>query len=118
MSSNSSLVSVEVLSSMPEKSQKRTLRRDPVEDSDLEESSSTRTYGNNCISEQDFEEITGKVENKTSKRSRDTEHCQREKLKLIESLSAKADNLTNSASLDPSCSTSGTETHENLQDVL
>ena len=48
-----------------------------------------------------------------SKRLRDTEQCQREILKLIENLSAKVDNLSNSSSLDPGCST-----HENLQDVL
>ena len=53
-----------------------------------------------------------------SKRLRDTEHCQREILKLIENLSAKIDNLTSSSSLDPGCSSSRTETHENLQDVL
>ena len=60
---------------MPEKSQKRKLRRDPVEDSDLVQSSSNPTDENNCISEQDFEEITSKVENKMSKRLGDTEHC-------------------------------------------
>ena len=53
-----------------------------------------------------------------SKRLRDTEQCQREILMLIENLSAKVDNLTNSSSLDPDCSSSRTETHENLQDVL
>ena len=117
-SSTSSLVSVKILSSMPEKCQKRKLRRDPVEDSDLVESFSTPTDENNCISEQDFEEITSKVENKKSKRLRGTEHCQREILKLIENLSAKVDNLTNSASLDPGYSSSRAETHENLHDVL
>ena len=101
-----------------EKSQNRKLRRDPVEDSDLVESSSTPTDEINCISEQDFEEITSKVENKMSKRLKETEHCQREIPKLIENLSAKVDNLTNSSSVDPGCSSSRTETHENLQDVL
>ena len=72
------------------------LRRDLVEDSDLVENSSIQTDENICISEQDFEEISSKVENKVSKRLRDTEHCQREILKLIENLSAKVDNLTNS----------------------
>ena len=63
---------------MTEKSRKRKLRRDPGEDSDLVESSSNPTDENNCISEQGFEEITSKVENKMSKRLRDTEQCQRE----------------------------------------
>ena len=72
------------------------LRRDLKEDSDLVENSSIPTDENICISEQDFEEISSKVENKVSKRLRDTEHCQREILKLIENLSAKVDNLTNS----------------------
>ena len=103
---------------MPEKSQKRKFRRDPVEDSDLVESSSNPTDENNCISEQDFEEITSKVENKMSKRLRETEHCQKEILKLIENVSAEVDNLTNSSSLDPGCSSSGTETRENLQNTL
>ena len=103
---------------MPEKSQKRKLRRDPVEDSDLVENSSIPTDENICNSEQDFEEITSKVENKMSRRLRDTEHCQREILKLIENLSAKVGNFTNSSSLDPGCSSSRPETHENLQDVL
>ena len=68
--------------------------------------------------EQDLEEISSKVENKVSKRLRDTERCQREILKLIENLSAKVDNLTSSSSLDPGCSSSRTEIHENLQDLL
>ena len=49
---------------------------------------------------------------------RDREHFQREILKLIENLSANVDSLTNFSSLDPGCSSSRTETHENLQDVL
>ena len=78
---------------MPENPQKIKLRRDPVEDSDLVENSSTPTDENICFLEQDFEEITSKVENKVSKRLRDTEHCQRERLKLNENLSAKVYNL-------------------------
>ena len=84
------------------------------------ENSSLATDEHNCISEQDFEEISSKVENRISKRLRDTEHCQREReiLKLIENMSAKVDNLTNSSSLESGCSSSTTETHENLRDVL
>ena len=88
---------------MPEKSQKRKLRRGPVEGSDLMESSSIPTDENNCISEQDFEDITSKVEIKMPKRLRDTEFCQREILKLIENLTAKADNLANSSPPDTGC---------------
>ena len=53
-----------------------------------------------------------------SKRLRDKEHCQWEILKLIENLSAKVDSLANSSSLGLGCSSSRTETHENLQDAL
>ena len=74
---------------MPERSQKKKLRRDPPEDQYLLENSSLPTDENNCISEQDFEEVSSKVENKVSKRPKDTEHCQREILKLIENLSAR-----------------------------
>ena len=103
---------------MPEKSQKRKLRRGPVEGSDLMESSSIPTDENNCISEQDFEDITSKVENKMPKRLRDTEFCQREILKLIENLTAKVDNLANSSPPDTGCPNSSTEIRENLLDVL
>ena len=84
---NLSLVSLKIF--FTSRSQKRKLRRDPAKDSDLVENSSIPTDENNCISEQDFEEITSKVENKVSKRLRDREHCPREILKVIENLSAK-----------------------------
>ena len=99
---------------MPERSQERKLRRDRPDDQELLENSSLPTDENNCISEQDFEKISSKIENKISKRLRDTGHCQREILKVIEKLSAKVDNLTNSSSLEPGCSRSRTETGENL----
>ena len=47
------------------------------------------------LSDRDFEDISSKVENRLSKRLRDTEVNQREILKLIENLSSKVDNLTN-----------------------
>ena len=81
---------------MPERTQRRKLRRDPPEDQDLLENSNS-----------------SKVENKVSKRLRDTEHCHREIIELIENLSTKVDNLTNSSSLEPGCSGSETETHVN-----
>ena len=47
------------------------------------------------LSDRDFEDISSKVENRFSKRLRDTEVNQREILKLIENLSFKVDNLAN-----------------------
>ena len=103
---------------MPERSQKRKLRRGPTEDQELAEESSLQTDENNCISEQDFKDISSKVENKVSKRLRDTEHCQREILKLIENLSAKVDSLSNPTSLEPDYLSSRTEINSNLQGVM
>ena len=105
---------------MPERSQKRKLRRHPPpprDDHELAEVSSLQTDENNCISEQDFEDISSKVENKVSKRLRDTEHCQREILKLIENLSAKVDSLSNSTPLEPDYFSPRTEINGNPQDV-
>ena len=84
---------------MPERSQKRKLRRDPPEAHELAEESSLQTDENNCISKQDFEDIS------------------REILKLIENLSAKVDSLSNSTSLEPNYLSSRTEINGNLQDV-
>ena len=102
---------------MPERSQKRKLRRDPLDDNELAEESSLQTDENNCISEQYFEDISSKVENKVSKRLRDTEHFQREILKLIENLSAKVGSLSNSAPLEHNYFNSRDEISSNLQDV-
>ena len=57
---------------MPERTQRRKLRRDPPEDQDLLENSNLPTDENTCISEQGFEGSSSKVENKVSKRLRDT----------------------------------------------
>ena len=79
---------------MPEKSQKRKLRSDQsTSQFDIETSSSINDE-NAVLSERDFEDISNKIENKISKRLRDTELNQREILKLIESLSSKVDNLS------------------------
>ena len=79
---------------MPEKSQKRKLRSDQsTSQFDIETASSINDE-NAVLSERDFEDISNKIENKTSKRLRDTELNQREILKLIESLSSKVDNLS------------------------
>ena len=79
---------------MPEKSQKRKLRSDQsTSQFDIETASSINDE-NAVLSERDFEDISNKIENKISKRLRDTELNQREILKLIESLSTKVDNLS------------------------
>ena len=52
-----------------------------------------------------------------SKCLRDTEHCQREILKLKENLSEKVDSLSNSTPLEPDYLSSRTEINGNLQDL-
>ena len=80
---------------MPEKTQKRKLRSDQsTSQMDVEIASSTNDE-NALLSDRDFEDISSKVENRLSKRLRDTEVNQREILKLIEILSSKVDNLAN-----------------------
>ena len=80
---------------MPEKTQKRKLRSDQsTSQMDVEIASSTNDE-NVLLSDRDFEDISSKVENRFSKRLRDTEVNQREILKLIENLSSKVDNLAN-----------------------
>ena len=80
---------------MPEKTQKRKLRRDQsTSQMDVEIASSTNDE-TVLLSDRDFEDISSKVENRFSKRLRDTEVNQREILKLIENLSSKVDNLAN-----------------------
>ena len=53
---------------------------------------------NASLSEQDFEDISSKVENRLSNRMRDTEFGQREILGLIENLTSKIGSLSNRAS--------------------
>ena len=73
---------------MPEKTQKRKLRSDQsASQMDVEIASSTNDE-NVLLSDRDFEDISSKVENRLSKRLRDTEVNQREILKLIENLSS------------------------------
>ena len=79
---------------MPEKSQKRKLRSDQSTSQFDIETASLINDENAVLSERDFEDISNKIENKISKRLRDTELNQREILKLIESLSSKVDNLS------------------------
>ena len=80
---------------MPEKTQKRKLRSDQSTSQIDEEIASSTNDENVLLSDRDFEDISSKVENRLSKRLRDTEVNQGEILKLIENLSSKVDNLTN-----------------------
>ena len=83
---------------MPERSQKRKIRSDQSTSQLDEEVASSTNDENALLSDRDFEDISNKIENKISKRLRDTELNQREILKLIESLSSKVDNLSNVSS--------------------
>ena len=79
---------------MPEKSQKRKLRSDQSTSQFDVETASFINDENTVLSERDFEDISNKIENRISKRLKDTELNQREILKLIENLSSKVDNLS------------------------
>ena len=83
---------------MPEKSQKRKLRSDQSTSQIDEEIASSTNDENTLLSDRDFEDISNKIENKISKRLKDTELNQREILKLIENLSSKVDNLSSTSS--------------------
>ena len=80
---------------MPEKSQKRKLRSDQGTSQEEIENCNASNDENVSLSEQDFEDISNKIENRLSKRLRDTEFGQREILRLIENLASKVDNLSN-----------------------
>ena len=73
---------------MPEKTQKRKLRKDPASDHEMGETASSIAEENPCLSEQGFEDITNNLENRMSKRLRGTERSQMEILRLI-NLSSK-----------------------------
>ena len=88
---------------MPEKTQKRKLRSDQSTSQVEVENCNYLNDENASISEQDFEDLSNKVENRLSKRLRDTEFGQRESLRLIENLTSKVDSLSNPAS-EPSSS--------------
>ena len=83
---------------MPEKSQKRKLRSDQSTSQIDEEIASSTNDENTLLSDRDFEDISNKIENKISKRLKDTEMNHREILKLIENLSSKVDNLSSTSS--------------------
>ena len=102
---------------MPEKSQKRKLRSDQSTSQIDEDVASLTNDENTLLSDNDFENISNKIENKISKRLRDTELNQREILKLIESLSSKVDNLSNVSS-ERGCLTDRVENGGNSADEL
>ena len=101
-----------IFTKMPEKTQKRKLRSDQSTSQIDEEIASSTNDANVLLSDRDFEDISSKVENRLSKRLRDTEVNQREILKLIENLSSKVDNLT-SVNLEQNFSTPRTEIEGN-----
>ena len=79
---------------MPERLHKRELRSDQsTSPLDVEMASSSNDE-NVQLSDRDFEDISNKIENKISKRLRDTELSQREILRLLENLLSKRDNLS------------------------
>ena len=102
---------------MPERSQKRKLRSDQSTSQTEEDVASSTNDENTLFSNKDFEDISNKIENKISKRLRDTELNQREILKLIENLSSKVVNLS-SGSIERGCLTTRTENSGNPTDEL
>ena len=102
---------------MPEKTQKRKLRSDQSTSQIDEEIANSTNDENVLLSDRDFKDISTKVENRLSKRLRDTEVNQREILKSIENLSPKDDNLS-SANLVQDLSTLRTEIGVNPTDEL
>ena len=88
---------------MPEKSQKRKLRSDQSSSLGNTETASQASDENTCLTEQDFSDISNKIENRISKRLRDAEFGQRKILRLIENLTSKVDGLSNPAT-EPSSS--------------
>ena len=80
---------------MPERSSKRKARRDSVTSSLGEpEATSLRTENVPSISDQDFSELSEKIEKSVTRRIRDAEVGQREILKMIENLSSRIDSLS------------------------
>ena len=95
---NSIIPSQNTLLKMPEKTQKRKLGIDQSTSQVEIENYYYPNDENASLSEQDFEDISSKIENRLSERLRDTEFGQREILRLIENLTSKVDNLSNPAS--------------------
>ena len=102
---------------MPERSQKRKLRSDQSTSQVDEEVASSTNDENTLLSDRDFEDISNKIENKISKRLKDTELNQREILKLIENLSSKVDNLSSTSS-ERGCLTNRVANNGNAADEV
>ena len=84
---------------MPERSSKRKARRESITSSvDEPECSSMRTENVPSISDEDFADLSEKIEKSVSKRIKDTETGQREILKMIENLTSKIDSLADKTS--------------------
>ena len=99
---------------MPEK-QKRKLS-DPSSQSGAEVSS--LSIGETLRhSEQDFEDIFNRIQNKVSKRLRDAEFGQWDISRLIEKLSSKVNNLSSTSS-EQGCSTIRIQHNENTVEEL
>ena len=75
---------------MPEKTEKRKLRSDQSTSQEEIENYNHPDDENASLSEQDFEDISSKIEKRLSKRLRDTEFGQREILKLNENLTSES----------------------------
>ena len=102
---------------MPEKSQKRKLRSDQsTSQLDVKIASSVNDEIV-LLSDRDFEDVSNKIENKFSKRLKETELNQCEILRLIGSLSSKVGNLSSAAS-EQGCLTTRTENSGNPTEEL
>ena len=100
---------------MLEKAQKRKLTKDPPDNQDDIDTTSSIPDENRCVSKPDCEGISSKIENRMSKRLRETERSQRGISSLIENLLSNVDNLSNVSS-EHGCSTSRIVTNGVLSD--
>ena len=74
---------------------KGKLRSDQSSSLESAETASQVSDENLNLTGRDFSDISNKIENRLSKRLRDTEFGQREILRMIENLASKVDNLSN-----------------------
>ena len=104
---------------MPEKSHKRKLglRSDPSSSQTDVETTRSSYEESIHLSEQDFEDISNKIENKISKGFRDAEFGQREILKLFENLFYKVGNWSITSS-EQGCSTARIEHIDNVPEEI
>ena len=102
---------------MTEETHKRKLRSDLASSHSDVEVASLPNDENFQLSEQDFEDISNKIENKISKRLQDAEFGQGEILRLIENISSKVDNIS-SASSEQICSAVRTDHNKNVQEEV